>query len=120
MDNSQRVTIAFLCGCISARDGGKYTTIYDMGMHCRVSFNYTKNGDSISIYDYRRGCYLSGSVPSFYDYGVGKYISLNQNGLNSYSVYDYNMGHYLNVLCNGNTISVYDYSVSQFFTYLIC
>ena len=119
MDNRQRATIAFLCGCISANSGQRYTSIYDYSSHSFVSYNYTKNGDNISIYDYRRGCYLSGRYPSFYDYGIGKYISLNRNGSNSYSVYDYNIGHYLNVTCNGNTISVFDYSVGQYFNYQI-
>ena len=119
MDNQQRATVAFMCGNLSQKSGCHYSRIYDYSAHIYVSFNYVNNGGNISVYDYRRGCYLSGRMPSFYDYGLSSYISLTKINNNTYNLYDYHTGSYITVSCQSHLISIYDYSIGQTFRYQI-
>lgn len=119
MDRGQRATVAFLCGCLYNKSGRRYTNVYDYSDRAFVACNYVNNGGSISVYDYRRGCYLTGSMPSFFDYGVSQYISINRVGDNMFNVYDYHSNKYVSVTCNGQSIALFDYSVGQYFSYSI-
>lgn len=119
MDSQQRATVAYLCGCLSEKSKRRFTSVYDYTTSAYVSCNYVNNGGNISVYDYRRGCYLTGRTPSFYDYGMSSYISLTQINNNSYNIYDYKTGSYIIVTCQSHLISIYDYSVGRTFQYQI-
>lgn len=119
MDHQQRATLAFLCGSLTNIPGRRFSSVYDYSMSTYVSCNYVNNNGNVSVYDYRRGCYLSGRIPSFYDYGLSSYISLTKINNNTYNIYDYYTGSYLTAICQSQLISIYDYSESRTFQYLI-
>ncbi len=119
MDSHQQATVAFLCGNMSQKSGHRYSSVYDISAGIYVSCNYVNNEGNISVYDYRRGCYLSGRMPSFYDYGVSNYISLTKISENTYNIYDYNTGSYISVSCQSQLIVIYDYSIGRSFQYQI-
>lgn len=119
MDNYQRATVAFLCGCINYQGAQRFTDIFDYSTSTHIACNYVNNGGNISVYDYRRGCYLSGNFPSFYDYGLSRYISITKTGSNLFSVYDYNSGNYVSINCNHHAVFLYDYSVGRTYSYQI-
>lgn len=117
MDNPQRATVAFLCGCLSNKHSTSHNGIHDYAMGKYISLSYSNNGGNISIFDYTRGCSLNGRFPSFFDYGVAQYISLTRVGNSNYSVFDYNTSSYLSVTCNGNAVSVFDYAKGMYYNY---
>ncbi len=117
MENSQRATVAFLCGCLQSKDGIAHSSIYDYSQGTHVSCSYTNNGGNVSIFDYRRRCFLTGRYPSFYDYGVSQYISLTRVNDNLYNVFDYHTSSYMSVTCHGEQMSVFDYEKGQYFSY---
>lgn len=119
MDNSQRATVAFLCGCLSNQSGRQFNGVFDYSQGNYIACNYVNSSGSISVFDYQRGCYLSGRFPSFFDYGVSQYLSFTKLNNNSFSVFDYNTGNYITANCNGHSINIYDYSISQFFYYQV-
>ena len=119
MDHQQRAIVAFLCGNLSKKSGCRFSSVYDSSSGVHVSCNYVNNGGNISVYDYRRGCYLSGRMPYFYDCGMSSYISLTKINSNTYNIYDYNTGSYITVSCQSQVISIYDYSIGRTFQYHI-
>lgn len=117
MDNSQRATVAFLCGCLHGSQSASFTGVFDYSQNTFRFISFSNNAGLISIFDSARSCYLSGRYPTFYDYGVSQYIMLTKVGNNLYNVYDYQTGSYLSITCMGNSISVYDYANSQYYNY---
>lgn len=118
MDSNQRATVAFLCGCLK-NDSKRFTSVYDYTQGTYVSCSYSNSGGNISIYDYRRSCYLTGRSSSFFDYGVSQYLAVNRINDNLFSVYDYHSSSYCSITCNGQFISLYDYSEGKYFSYYI-
>lgn len=119
MDNNRRTAVAFLCGCLHNNGGRRFTYIYDYSTNQHISYNFSNNGGNITIYDYNRGCYLTGRFPSFFDYGVSQYISITKVNNNTFSIYDYYSMNYITVTCNGQSIIIYDYTNGQHFTFSI-
>ncbi len=119
MDNSQRATVAFLCGCLSNLDGRKFNGVFDYSQGNNIACNYVNNFGCISVFDYQRGCYLSGRFPSFFDYGVSQSLSFTKINNNSFNIFDYNTGNYLTADCNGQSINIYDFSIRQPFYYQV-
>ena len=117
MDMSQRATVAFLCACLQGRTGSTHSSIYDYAQGTFVSCSYTNNGGNVSVFDYRRSCYLSGHFPSFYDYGVSRYVSLTRVNDNLYNVFDFNTSSNMSVTCHGKQVTVFDYQIGQYFNY---
>lgn len=120
MENPQRATIAFLCGCLNnVQIAVRYNSVYDYAQSAYVQCSFSNNGGSVSIFDYKRHCYLTGRFPSFYDYGVSQYITLSKVGGNAFSIFDYLSQSYLSVNCHGNTVTIFDYSRGQYFNYTL-
>lgn len=117
MDNPQRATLAFLCGCLNSRRVNVHSGIYDYEQQRHYPCSFSNNSGNVSVYDYHRRCYLTGIIPSFYDYGVSQYITLTKANDNMYSVYDYHSQSYLSVTCRGDEVTVYDYSKGRYFNY---
>lgn len=120
MENPQRATIAFLCGCLNnVLAAVHYSSVYDYARGEYSQCSYSNNGGNFSIFDYERQCYLTGRFPSFYDYGVSQYITLSKVGGNAFNVFDYLTRSYLSVTCHGNTVTIFDYSRGQYFNYAL-
>lgn len=119
MDNQQRATVAFLCACLQNKSRRRYYSVYDCSTGTHVACNYVINSGNVSVYDYRRGCYLTGRAPSFYDYGLSSYITLTNVNSSTYHIYDYHTGNYIMVSCQLQIITIYDYSVGRTFQYQI-
>ena len=117
MENSQRVAVAFLCGCLQEKNGTIHSSIYDYSQGAYVSCSYSNNGGNVSIFDCGRNCFLTGRYPSFYDYGVSQYVSLTRVNDNLYNVFDYHTSSSVSVTCRGAQISVFDYEKGQYFSY---
>jgi hypothetical protein len=117
MDNNQRATVAFLCGCLHSSNLPSHTSVFDYSQNASVPCSFSNNGGQIMVFDYNRSCYLNGRYPTFYDYGVSQYITISKIGNNMYNVYDYHTSSFLSITCMGNNISVYDYALSQYFNY---
>lgn len=96
--------------------GGNVGAVYDYSQSRHIQVSGSANGDSVSLYDYDRGCHFSGSGGSLYDYGRGCHVSLQCDG-SSFSGYDYGDGHHFSGMVNGNDVSLYDFGESSHFNY---
>ena len=117
MENPQRATVAFLCGCLYSGQGVQHIGIHDNVQGKFVPCTFSNNGGYISVFDHHRACYLTGHFPSFFDYGFSQYITLTKVNDNMFSVFDYHTGYYLSVTCNGGAITVFDYAKGSYFNY---
>lgn len=108
-----------LVAAVAARlvaGGGNVGAVYDYSQSRYVQASGSANSGDVSLYDYDRGCHLSGSGSSLYDYGRGCHVSLQVAGTN-FSGYDYGDGHHFSGTVSGNLISIYDHGESSYFNY---
>ena len=116
MNNGTRACIAFIAGRIISSKIASHIYDYLKSRYINISGSVTNK--NVNIYDYDRGCYFSGSIPSLFDYGTSSYVELKING-NKFSGFDYNDGHYFSGSVNGNSITLYDYGESKHFSFSI-
>ena len=119
MDNPQRATVAVLCSYIQNNQRKGSLSIYDYARQRHLQFMVMNNGNDVAVHDYERGCDMTGRFPSYYDYGVSRYITLTKEGTNVYNVFDYNRRSYLMVAINGSFVTIFDYEKSQYYNYSI-
>ena len=117
MDNPQRAAVAVLCNYLLDNGQKGSLSVYDHAQQRHLQFMVMSNGDDVVIHDYDRSCDITGRFPSFYDYGVSRYINLTKVSSNVYNVFDYNQSSYLMVTVNGKSITVFDYQRSQYYNY---
>ena len=118
MDNPQRATVAFLCGCLhSSQKKIMHNGVQDYARGIFVPCSFTNQGGHISVFDHQRSCYLSGFSQSFFDYGFSQYITLIKVNDNLFSVYDFKTNTYLSVTCNGDAVTIFDYATSKYYNY---
>lgn len=115
MNNERRKTIAFACGMYFANK--KYSNIFDYTRGTFYNLDYSVNDKEISVYDYELKCYLSGSLPSLFDYGISSFVDLKIKGEGVIEVYDFKTGTFLDANCRGENISLFDYKEGKFFEY---
>lgn len=116
MNCGTRVCIAFIVGRIISAKMASHVYDYSESRHISIGGSVIDN--DVNIYDYDRGCYFSGKMPSLYDYGTGAHVQLKING-NQFSGYDYNDGHHFSGSVSGNSITIYDHGESKHFSYSI-
>lgn len=113
MNDNPRACIAFVAAGLS---GTKSSSVYDYSQSKHISISGTISDSRVNIYDYDRGCHLSGSPTNLYDYGNGAHIQLKMNG-SQFSGYDYHTGNHFSGRVSGKSVSVYDYETSQHYSY---
>ena len=82
-------------------------------MNIDVSFS----GGQLSGYDYSNACHIDGSIPSLYHYGESSHIDFNPKGNGKYDGYDYGSGAHFDVTVRGNSVDLYDYGASGYFSF---
>lgn len=117
MKDETRRAVALIAGNLIS--GNQSGTVFDQG--ARRYFNFSAQiGSSISVFDYTRQCFLTGtgSGPSYslYDYGNRKFINLSLRG-NDFEGYDYDSGRHFSGTVNGQAVSVYDHQHRRYFSY---
>lgn len=115
MNSNTRACIAYITGSLHGRNA---SSVYDYSQSRHISVSGTVSESSINVYDYDRGCHISGSPSSLYDYGNSAYIQLNMNGI-QFSGYDYDSGNHYSGTVNGGSVSIYDYETSQHYSYSV-
>jgi len=114
MNDSTRACIALVAvGLIS---GKKASSVYDYTQSKHISISGNVDGNSVSIYDYDRGCHVSGNPSNLYDYGNNAHIQLRING-NQISGYDYASGSHFSGSVHGGSVTIYDYETSAHHNY---
>lgn len=114
MNANARGCVAYVVG--RAIGGRGDACVYDYDQSAYLTIRGSVEGNQVNIYDYDRGCYLSGTFGNLYDYGRSAYISLEVNG-NGFSGYDHAEGHHFSGTVNGGVISLYDFGLSRRFGY---
>lgn len=80
MVSEQRASIAAICA-MAVNGGGHYSRVFDYSRSSYVPLSiYCNLPLNITIFDYKRSCYVQGNLSSVFDYGTRAYISLNVNG----------------------------------------
>ncbi len=104
---------------IAAQQQGRivnYVYDYNQSRYVNVHFNSQAGSKNINMYDYGRGSYVVGTLPTIYDYGSGAYINMYVDG-NKFNGYDYETGSYFNGVINGGVVNIYDFQYGRYFNF---
>lgn len=113
MNDNKRCAIAFICGRLINLSSKSY--IYDR-LSGYKNYSGSVSRERISVYDYQRNNYLSGSPRSLFDYSSNHYVSLRISGT-KINGYDYEHNSYFQVCVSGTSITVYDYLTNRYYYY---
>lgn len=115
MDVQKHIIVA----AIAAQQQGRAVNhVYDYGRrkYIPVRFNTTRTPKSINMFDFDRGAYVVGTLPSIYDYASRTYINIRVNG-NRFNGYDYESNYYFSGTVNGGLVNIYDYQYGRYFNF---
>jgi hypothetical protein len=111
-----RRTIAYVAG--RAISGRQSSSVYDYDASGHFNFTGTVSADRANVYDFARGCHVSGTLTSLYDYGTGASVQLHVNG-QRFSGYDYSSGSHFSGRVAGQSVSLYDYETGSPYSYSV-
>lgn len=97
-------------------NGVDLSAIYDYDSGAYYQFSGDTTAPRIDIYDYSRGCFIGGDLPSLYDYGEGNFIDFKLSG-GKVDGYDYGSSSFFEATVSGKEVSVYDYDAGAYFSY---
>jgi hypothetical protein len=115
MNANSRACIAYIAAGLCGSLG---TSVYDYSQSKHINISGNVESNNVGIYDCDRGCHISGTPNSLYDYGNSAHIQLTMNG-NQFSGYDYHTSSHFSGNVNGNSISIYDYETSSHYRYSV-
>ena len=115
MNSNSRACIAYVAASLC---GAHASYVYDYSQSKYINMSGSVDSNNVHIYDYDRGCYVSGSLNNLYDYGNRAYIELSMRKF-QFSGYDYHTGSYFSGEVKGNSVSVYDYETSSYYNYSV-
>ena len=78
MKSDSRACVAYIAAGLC---GTNSSFVYDYSKAKYKNISGDIQSSNVSIYDYDRGCYISGSPTNLYDYGNNSHIQLNMNGM---------------------------------------
>lgn len=113
MNDNKRCAIAYICGRLITHSNRTY--IYDYLTGYR-NYSGAVSKERISIYDYQRNNYISGTPHSLYDYSSKNYVSLRILG-SQINGFDYETNSYFHVRVVGISINIYDYQTNRHYNY---
>lgn len=116
MREDLRRGIAYIAGRIVS--GQQASAVYDYTASGYFQLSGDVSSSRVNVYDYGRGCHLSGTPPSLYDYGTASYFDLKVEGP-KVKGYDYASRTYYEATVDGRAISVYDFGEGSFFNYSV-
>ncbi|WP_151893884.1 hypothetical protein [Patiriisocius marinistellae] len=118
MKGNSRGSIAFIVDKLVNK--GNSTTIYDNAESTYLSYNGIVEPESIDLYDYANGCYISGrksdDMFTLFHFGEGNHIDLKIDG-NKFTGFDYSSDSYFKGIIKESSISVFDYGEGTDFNY---
>ncbi|REE92654.1 hypothetical protein [Cupriavidus plantarum] len=114
MNKATRACIAYIAG--RAISGGDTSHVYDYSQSRYAAFTGDIASGGVSVFDYERRCYCSGSLTQLYDYGNRAHIDLRIDG-NRFSGYDYDSRKHFEGTVTGANVSIYDYETSAYYNY---
>lgn len=117
MKQEQRASIALICGAISHNQRFRSVFDYSKSRYCTFSINNFQS-NNISVFDYDRGCYISGFLPNIFDYSTGNYVHIDRRG-NKFHGYDYASCCYFIATVNGKNILFFDYEDNSYSNFVI-
>jgi hypothetical protein len=98
--------------------GRSPSVVYDQDAGGHFRFGGKVSRAKVSVYDYDRGCYLSGRLASLYDHGTGAHVQLKvERG--RFEGYDFASSTHFSGRVAGTSISVYDYQTGGFHNYSV-
>jgi hypothetical protein len=116
MNDQTRRVIAYVAG--RRATGYSSASVYDYGTGTFTNLSGTVSGQTVSVYDYDRGCHVSGSTDSLYDYGNGAHLTLRNSG-ESFSGYDYATGNHFSGSVSGRSVWLFDYQTGSHYSFSI-
>jgi hypothetical protein len=111
-----RRAIAYVAQRVASGDEAR--TVYDYDAARHIAFTGDVSKKHVDVYDYDRGAYVGGDLPSLYDYGDGHFVGLDVTN-NEFSGYDFGSGAHYNGTVKGDAVSLYDYETGQFHAYRV-
>jgi hypothetical protein len=114
MKEHVRTAVAYIAARLIG--GSQSSSIYSYSTGKYTQFSGTLNTDSVSIYDYERGCYISGSSQNMYHYGDSHAITLSVMG-SQFQGFDYGTSTHFSGTVNYGSVSLFDYEEGKHFQF---
>lgn len=118
MKENTRACIAYIAGCLISNKS--VSSIYDQTQSKHFNINGTVSLEMVNIYDYDRGCYITGGGGgveiNLLDHGNGKPLNITFHK-NEFKGYDEDSASNFSGMVNGSLVSVFEYGGSNWFRY---
>ncbi len=116
MQHHSRVVVALVAGSLAR--GKRVSSVFDYANSRSVSFSGEVTERRVSVYDYSRGCYISGTPTNLFDYGDSSYLNFKMRERN-FNGFDYKTASHFSGRVTGGSVSLFDYSVSKHFNFSV-
>ena len=116
MTNETRRCVAVIAYMMIVGRGA--CSVFDYTLGGYYNMGCTFSGNYISLFDYRRSCYISGYLPNLVEYSTASYIDPGGRA-NTGGCYAYHTASYLNVTINGSSVTIFDYQMSRYYMYSV-
>ncbi len=118
MKENTRACVAYIAGCFISNK--KTSSVYDQSRSKHFNINGSVESETVNIYDYERGCYVTGGASGadfkLLDHGNGKPITITFDK-DKFAGYDEDSSTHFRGMVNGGLVSVFDYGESNWFRY---
>lgn len=99
-----------LCGM------AKSSAMYDHSQSKTLNVSGSVAKKEIDVYDFDRSCHVSGNLDNLYDYGNGAHIQISCNG-DKFSGYDYHNKFHFSGTVEAGFVSLFDYETQIYYRY---
>lgn len=117
MNSKRLASIAFIGKVLAKHNQNNNVYSYDSSEY--YNYSLSSNGGTITIYDYNRSCYLSGTRNgdryTFFDYEISNYFTVDV-GTTPYKVYDYATSSFYNIYTQTG-LSIYSFPESKYYQF---
>lgn len=111
LDQATRALVAAIAGRAITRASGNH--IYDHGLGAHRCIGGQVEYPTVRVYDFDRGCHITGTLPSLYDFGRSAHLRLNLEG-DGFRGYDFASSAHFNGRVSGKRVTLYDFGSSSY------
>lgn len=115
MESGPRRALAYIAGV--ALSSASASAVFDYETSSYFNFSGTATTEKVDVFDYDRGCFVSGTPKSLYDYGTSNFIELKFGPNGKINGFDYATSSFFDGRVKGKSISIFDYEHSNYYEY---
>lgn len=104
---------ACLANVAARLNGGQVNAaVYDHTQGKLIPLSGSVGPSAVNVYDHDRSAHVTGSVPTLYDHGTKRHVSLVMNGA-VFNGYDHFSGLHYSGRINGSAVTIFDHETNR-------